>query len=122
MVAEIVPEIAIMTEIATVNKKLVVSLQAKCAIHSSHRGRNRATSRWGVGAGDGDGAGTGTRSAVRTGAGYPTLEETASEVEPEPPTHYCWKCSPGCRQNSAKFTKPAAGHIRDMQVGAEAPK
>ena len=112
----------IMAELATVNVKLIVTLQKKRAIRGGHGGRDR-TSR---GQGSGSGYGTGTRvsAPARTGASAPTMAEGK---DLDPPIHYCWTCGPGCRHNSAKCPVLAAGHIytftkRNMQGGVEAPQ
>ena len=90
------------TELATVNKKLVINFQAK---RGSPGGHGRAARGRGYGAGPGDGA------VARTGAGSPALADMVGGVDLEPPIQYYWTYGPGCRHNSAKLPKPVAGHI-----------
>ena len=82
------------TDLATVNKKLVVSLQAKRAIRGSRGGRNKATR------GRGDGARA--RAATKSGSGDSILVEMAGGADLDLTIHYCWTCGPGCRHNSDK--------------------
>ena len=111
----------LMSEIATVNKKLVSVLQASRISHGSRVGRDKTTRRREARAGVGARSG----ATTRTGTGPPTLTETAVGVDLDPLIHYCWTCGPGCRHNSSKCIKLAVGNInsatkRDIQGGTEA--
>ena len=104
-------------ELITVNTKLVAALQPQQASGGGRGGRIR---------------GRGRRAGAGTGAPTPTLGPSTGAVSAtrndnqdlEPPIHYCWTCSLGCRQNSAICPAPATGHVytatkRDMQGGVE---
>ena len=102
-------------ELVTVNAKLVTALQKQRASQGGRRGR---------GCGRGRRRGRRAGAPAQTGAVAATRDE---ENDLEPPIHYCWTCSPGCRHNSAKCPAPSTFHIytatkRYMQGGVEATK
>ena len=83
IIAQLTATVArLMTELATLNEKLVDPLQAKCVSRGSRRGHVRTTCGQGArsraGAGTGDGAG----AAERTRSGVPTLAQASIYLEP----------------------------------------
>ena len=127
-------------DLITVNAKLVAALQPQRAIRGGRGERSRRRGREcgrGRGRGRERGRGRGRGRGASTGAGAttPTIVPTTSAGSAtrtdnqylEPPLHYCWKCGPRCRHNSAKCPAPTTGHIytatkRGMQGRAEAQK
>ena len=101
----------LMTELATVNAKLVVTPQTNRAIRGGGGRRNRTIHGRGDGDGEGAGTGNGAGAPARTGASAPTMALLLDVRH-------------GCRHNSAKCPVSAASHIymytkRNMQGGAE---
>ena len=100
----------LMSELATVNKKLVSVLQASRISHGSRVGRDKTTRRREARAGVGARSG----ATTRTGTGPPTLTETAVGVDLDPLIHYCWTCGP--RMQAQQFQMYQTGG-RKYQLG-----
>ena len=101
------------TELETMNKNLVVPLQAKRASHGIHGGCNKDACRWEYG------------TTPKTVAEAPTLEEAEGGTGLDIPIHNCSMCGPRCRHNSDNCPVSAVSHIytetkMNMQSRAEA--
>ena len=92
-------------DLATVNTKLIVTLQKNLSSWVGRGGRDRTTCGRGSRARAGAGTGNGAGAPARTGASAPTMDEAKYL---KPPIYYCCTCGLGSRHNSSKCPVPAA--------------